>query len=56
MCDEVQALVVDNGSGMCRAGFAGDDAPRWLLTIFEDKISFPSSSCIAFKINFVSHF
>jgi len=29
MCDdETQALVVDNGSGMCKAGFAGDDAPR----------------------------
>jgi len=29
MADEdVQALVVDNGSGMCKAGFAGDDAPR----------------------------
>ena len=29
MCDdEVQALVIDNGSGMCKAGFAGDDAPR----------------------------
>jgi actin beta/gamma 1 len=26
--DGVQALVVDNGSGMCKAGFAGDDAPR----------------------------
>jgi len=31
MCDdddEVAAIVVDNGSGMCKAGFAGDDAPR----------------------------
>jgi len=28
MEDEVQALVVDNGSGMVKAGFAGDDAPR----------------------------
>merc|ERR1712045_600382 len=29
MCDEdVAALVVDNGSGTCKAGFAGDDAPR----------------------------
>ena len=28
MGDEIQALVVDNGSGMCKAGFAGDDAPR----------------------------
>jgi len=26
--DEIQALVVDNGSGMVKAGFAGDDAPR----------------------------
>ena len=26
--DEVAALVCDNGSGMVKAGFAGDDAPR----------------------------
>jgi actin len=26
--DEIQSIVVDNGSGMCKAGFAGDDAPR----------------------------
>mmetsp|Transcript_5996 Transcript_5996/g.11171 ORF Transcript_5996/g.11171 Transcript_5996/m.11171 type:complete len:378 (+) Transcript_5996:57-1190(+) len=26
--EEAFALVVDNGSGMCKAGFAGDDAPR----------------------------
>ena len=26
--DDVAALVVDNGSGMCKAGFAGDDASR----------------------------
>jgi len=30
MCDDEEsaALVIDNGSGMCMAGFAGDDAPR----------------------------
>jgi len=29
MCDDdVAGLVVDNGSGMVKAGFAGDDAPR----------------------------
>ncbi|CAL4091797.1 unnamed protein product [Meganyctiphanes norvegica] len=29
MCDDdVKSLVVDNGSGVCKAGFAGDDAPR----------------------------
>jgi actin beta/gamma 1 len=26
--DEIAALVIDNGSGMCKAGFAGDEAPR----------------------------
>ena len=29
MADEdVVTLIIDNGSGMCKAGFAGDDAPR----------------------------
>ncbi|XP_060108147.1 actin, cytoplasmic 1-like [Heteronotia binoei] len=28
MDDDIATLVVDNGSGMCKAGFAGDDAPR----------------------------
>ena len=26
--EEVATLVVDTGSGMCKAGFAGDDAPK----------------------------
>ena len=26
--DDTCAVVIDNGSGMCKAGFAGDDAPR----------------------------
>ena len=26
--DDVAAIVIDNGSGYCKAGFAGDDAPR----------------------------
>ena len=28
MDEEVTAVVIDNGSGMTKAGFAGDDAPR----------------------------
>ena len=29
MCDnDLVTLVVDNGSLLCKAGFAGDDAPR----------------------------
>ena len=26
--DDVPAVIIDNGSGMCKAGFAGEDAPR----------------------------
>jgi len=28
MDNDVAALVVDNGSGICKAGYAGEDAPR----------------------------
>jgi len=29
MADEtVAAVVIDNGSGMCKAGIAGEDAPK----------------------------
>ena len=28
MDDDITALVIDNGSGMCKAGFTGDDATR----------------------------
>uniref|UniRef100_A0A8W8LX82 Actin-2 n=1 Tax=Magallana gigas TaxID=29159 RepID=A0A8W8LX82_MAGGI len=39
--DEVAALVIDNGSGMCKAGFAGDDAPRADVTyVAEHKDSY----------------
>jgi actin-related protein len=45
MSDEegVQALVVDNGSGMCKAGFAGDDAPR---AVFPSIIGRPKQKSI----------
>src|SRR3990167_8892091 len=39
----VQALVVDNGSGMCKAGFAGDDAPR---AVFPSIIGRPKQKSI----------
>uniref|UniRef100_A0A3Q4G002 Actin gamma 1 n=2 Tax=Neolamprologus brichardi TaxID=32507 RepID=A0A3Q4G002_NEOBR len=28
MEDEIVAVVIDNGSGMCKVGFAGNDAPN----------------------------
>lgn len=37
----MQALVVDNGSGMCKAGFAGDDAPRSIFPSIVGRPKFP---------------
>lgn len=31
MVDEIHAVVIDNGSGMCKAGFAGEDVPRAVI-------------------------
>ncbi|XP_061169243.1 actin, cytoplasmic-like [Saccostrea echinata] len=36
--EDVAALVIDNGSGMCKAGFAGDDAPK---TVFPSIVGRP---------------
>merc|ERR1711914_57010 len=41
MDDEVAALVVDNGSGMCKAGFAGDDAPRAVFPSIVGRPKYP---------------
>jgi actin beta/gamma 1 len=39
MCDKnVAAIVIDNGSGMCKAGFSGDFAPR---TVFPSIVGRP---------------
>jgi len=37
-CEEGQSLVIDNGSGMVKAGFCGDDAPR---TVFPSVVGRP---------------
>ena len=39
--EEVAALVVDNGSGMCNAGFAGDDAPRAVFSSIVGRPAMP---------------
>ena len=42
MCDEeIAALVCDNGSGMCKAGFAGDDAPRSVFSTIVGRPKMP---------------
>ena len=48
MCDEdTAALVVHNGSGMCKAGFAGDDAPR---AVFPSIVGRPRHQVCIFKL------
>ena len=46
--DDVAALVIDNGSGMCKAGFAGDDAPR---AVFPSIVGRPRHQVLKYKEN-----
>ena len=40
MTEQAAAIVIDNGSGICKAGFAGDDAPR---AVFPTIVGHPSN-------------
>ena len=51
MDEEGTALVVDNGSGMCKGGFAGDDAPR---AVFPSIVGRPRHM-VSFSTNSHSH-
>ncbi|OLQ00014.1 actin [Symbiodinium microadriaticum] len=53
MSDEVVALVVDNGSGMCKAGFSGEDAPR---TVFPSLIGRPKHRSIVVGMDQRDHY
>tara|TARA_R110002050_G_scaffold245919_1_gene383594 strand:- start:345 stop:1502 length:1158 start_codon:yes stop_codon:yes gene_type:complete len=43
MADEGQAIVIDNGSGMCKAGFAGQEYPR---AVFPSIVGRPRHTCV----------
>lgn len=49
MCDEDEttALVCDNGSGLVKAGFAGDDAPR---AVFPSIVGRPRHQVCLYKL------
>lgn len=54
MCDDdVAALVVDNGSGMCKAGFAGDDAPRAVFPSIVGRPRHQVSIVLLFEIRII---
>eukprot|EP00128_Syssomonas_multiformis_P014135 Colp12_sorted_trinity150504_noHs@20207 len=39
--EEVVALVIDNGSGTCKVGFAGEDAPRAVFPTVTGRLRHP---------------
>ena len=41
MSDEIQTLVIDNSSGMCKAGFSGEDAPRCVFPSIIGRPKYP---------------
>ena len=49
--DQVQAIVLDNGSSMCKAGFSGEDAPR---AVFPSIVGHPRHQGVAdLKVSYV---
>lgn len=42
MEEEVTVVVIDNGSGECKAGFAGNDAPRSVFSSIVGRPKVPS--------------
>ena len=40
--EEVTVVVIDNGSGVCKAGFAGNDAPRSVFSSIVGRPKVPS--------------
>ena len=45
--DEIQSVVVDNGSGCIKAGFAGDDAPRSVFPSIVGRPKHPGVSALS---------
>jgi len=52
MCEEEDstALVCDNGSGLCKAGFAGDDAPRAVFPSIVGRPRHQVMKCLSYSI------
>ena len=38
MIEEVTALVIDTGYGVCKVKFAGDEAPKSVITSVVDRL------------------
>jgi len=53
MSSEAQAIVIDNGTGMCKAGFSGEDAPR---AVFAAVVGVPKLSPTMVGMGKKSHY
>lgn len=45
--DDLHAVVIDNGSGLCKAGFAGDDAPTCVFPSIVGRPKHQVSICLS---------
>ena len=55
--DEIQSVVIDNGSGCVKAGFAGDDAPRSVFPSIVGRPKHPGVSlCVMTKVLVLNKF
>ena len=55
--EDIAAVVIDNGSGMCKAGFAGDDAPRAVFPALVGRPRYDVSTQITLKerqVNYIT--
>ena len=53
-CDGINGVVIDSGSGMVKAGFAGEDAPRAVFPPIVGKPKHRVNSLIPSHRNYVS--
>jgi actin-related protein len=54
--EDITAVVIDNGSGMVKGGFAGDDAPRAVFPALTGRPRYQVRSSIYTSFYFCSIF
>ena len=55
MGDELNAVVIDNGSGICKAGIAGDDVPKACFPSVVGRPRFPQMTGTEGKDEFIGN-
>lgn len=50
--NEILPIVIDNGSGMCKAGFSGEEAPRAVFPSIVGRSMYPGINVLIIKLGF----